>query len=88
MIPLICILFWSVRLFAHIIQRLKHHPEDTRYAHFRTLWGENFRWKSYTYIFLLQGLFIAIIALPFWILFHPEFRLSIAFFIGLFGWIL
>lgn len=58
------VIFWSVRLVSHIIVRLKKHAEDPRYAAFRISWGDDFWWKSYVYIFLLQWLFISIIALP------------------------
>ena len=58
------VILWSVRLVSHIIVRLRKHAEDPRYAAFRISWGDDFWWKSYVYIFLLQGLFIGIIALP------------------------
>lgn len=78
------VILWSVRLVSHIIVRLRKHSEDPRYAEFRISWGANFLWKSYVYIFLLQGLFISVIALP---LFFMTGEVTPQFIIGAILWI-
>ncbi len=86
-IPLIFVLVWSVRLVTHIIVRLTRHTEDSRYAAFRLSWWKYFYLKSYFYIFLLQGFFIAIISLPLLFLFTKHISLSPQFIIGALLWI-
>ena len=86
-IPLIFVLVWSVRLVTHIIVRLTRHIEDSRYAAFRLSWWKYFYLKSYFYIFLLQGFFIAIISLPLLFLFTKYISLSPPFIIGALLWI-
>lgn len=82
--PLLFVILWSVRLVSHIIVRLRKHDEDPRYAAFRISWGDDFPWKSYVYIFLLQGLFIGIIALP---LFFMTGEITAQYVIGAILWI-
>jgi len=47
---------WGTRLFLHIGTRLVRGKEDRRYAVYRKKWGNNFWQKTYTNIFLVQGL--------------------------------
>lgn len=58
------ITLWGCRLFWHILQRSKPNKEDFRYANFRKAWG---RWlipRAFFQIYMLQGLFMFLIALP------------------------
>ncbi len=59
---------WGVRLAAHLLLRkLKNPGEDWRYARWRKAWGKNVLFRSYFQVFLLQGTFMWIIALPLWL---------------------
>ncbi|QQS30343.1 MAG: DUF1295 domain-containing protein [Sphingobacteriales bacterium] len=61
----ICITVWAVRLSGHIFQRnLAKTEEDFRYAAWRKEWGKNWLKRTYFQVFLLQGFFMLIIALP------------------------
>ncbi|MCU0244363.1 MAG: DUF1295 domain-containing protein [Acidobacteria bacterium] len=55
---------WGLRLASHIFQRNWDKGEDPRYAAWRAKWGRTFLWRSYLQVFLLQGLFMLVIALP------------------------
>lgn len=54
---------WGTRLAWHIYQRSIGKPEDFRYYQWRMEW-KNFYLRSFLQVFLLQGLFLFIIALP------------------------
>ncbi len=60
----VLVLFWGVRLAAHIFMRNKGKKEDFRYAAWRAQWGKAWVIKSYLYVFLLQGFFMLLVALP------------------------
>jgi len=55
---------WGLRLFYHILRRNLGRPEDFRYANFRKEWGRWHDLRAFFQIFLLQGLFMAIISAP------------------------
>jgi len=55
---------WGLRLSFHIFRRNRNKGEDPRYAAWRAKWGRAFVWRSYFQVFLLQGLFMLVIALP------------------------
>lgn len=55
---------WGLRLSLHIFRRNRAKGEDPRYAAWRTKWGRTFVWRSYLQVFMLQGLFLLIIACP------------------------
>lgn len=60
-----CIIIWGLRLSIHIsLRTFKKKEEDFRYRNWRLSWGKNFYWRSYLQVFLLQGFFQFIIALP------------------------
>jgi len=59
---LVCI--WALRLSLHIFLRNRGKTEDFRYRQWRQDWGSSFYWRSYLQVYLLQGLFLWIIALP------------------------
>jgi len=54
---------WGIRLSVHVFLRNRGRGEDFRYRHWRETW-KFFTIRSYFQIFLLQGLFIFIIASP------------------------
>lgn len=55
---------WGLRLAAHIFIRNRGRGEDFRYAKWRRDWGRWFVPRSFLQIFMLQGLFMLIIASP------------------------
>lgn len=55
---------WGLRLALHIALRKRGRGEDFRYAKWRQDWGRWFVLRSYFQIFMLQGVFLFIIALP------------------------
>lgn len=61
----VCITVWAVRLSGYIYQRnAVKKTEDFRYAAWRKDWGKNWVWRSYLQVFMLQGFFMLLIALP------------------------
>ena len=63
---LLCILIsiWGLRLAFHIYNRNKGKTEDYRYLAWRQEWGDWFYIRSYFQVYLLQGFFLFVIALP------------------------
>lgn len=57
-------LMWATRISVHLYMRNRGKPEDPRYAKWREQWGDTVVWRSYLQVFMLQGLFMLIIALP------------------------
>ena len=55
---------WGLRLAFHVGLRSRKRGEDPRYAEWRRRWGRSFVWRSYLQVFLLQGLFMLVIAWP------------------------
>lgn len=56
---------WGLRLAIHIGIRNAGRPdEDFRYKNWRQQWGKNWVLRSYLQVFLLQGFFMYLIALP------------------------
>jgi steroid 5-alpha reductase family enzyme len=60
----ILVSIWGIRLFIHIHKRHKGKEEDSRYLAWRKSWGKWFLLRSYLQIFILQGIFLFIIAIP------------------------
>lgn len=60
----ILVFIWGMRLAVHIFLKNKGQAEDFRYAAWRKQWGKNWRWRSFLQVFMLQGFFMIIIALP------------------------
>lgn len=58
------IFLWGMRLAVHILARKRKKGEDYRYAQWRAKWGRMFVLRSYIQVFLLQGLFMLVIAWP------------------------
>ncbi len=57
------ITLWGLRLALHIYLRSKGKPEDYRYAQWRSEWKHVYL-RSFLQVFMLQGLFLYIIAWP------------------------
>lgn len=63
-ILLLLVILWGVRLAWYIYSRNKGKGEDYRYAAWRKEWGSSVVLRSYIQVFLLQGVFMLIIASP------------------------
>lgn len=55
---------WGSRLAYHIFVRYRKKTEDYRYENWRKEWGTWWALRSYLQVFLLQGVFLAIIIYP------------------------
>jgi len=55
---------WGIRLMFHIYFRNQKRDEDFRYQALKRQWGENFNFKLFSEVFLLQGCILYIVALP------------------------
>ncbi len=55
---------WGVRLCVHILLRNAGRGEDFRYRAWRGAWGRWFYVRSYFQIYLLQGFFMFVVAMP------------------------
>lgn len=58
------VLVWGIRLAAHIHSRNRGRGEDKRYRKWREEWGKWFVLRSFLQVFMLQGLFLLLVALP------------------------
>ncbi len=56
--------FWGFRLSTYILMRSIGKPEDFRYANWRKQWGKFAVIRAFLQVFMLQGFFMLIIALP------------------------
>ncbi|MBX7242768.1 MAG: DUF1295 domain-containing protein [Bacteroidia bacterium] len=63
---IVCILvsIWGIRLSGYIHRRNKGAAEDFRYQEWRNAWGKSFYIRSYLQVYMLQGFFLFLIALP------------------------
>lgn len=55
---------WGLRLASYIFIRNWGRGEDFRYQAMRERWGNAVIWKSYVYVFLLQGFLLLVVSLP------------------------
>lgn len=55
---------WGLRLAWHIHARHRGKPEDFRYLAWRREWGKWFYARSYSQVYLLQGVLLFLVALP------------------------
>jgi steroid 5-alpha reductase family enzyme len=60
----ILVSIWGLRLAWHIQARHRGKPEDFRYMDWRREWGGWFYARSYAQVYLLQGAFLFLVALP------------------------
>jgi steroid 5-alpha reductase family enzyme len=79
---------WSLRLSIRIFRKNFGRPEDPRYAAWRTAWTKRGMWyfylRSYLQIYLLQGVIIVLVALPFIIsLSGPAIPLTLFAYLGI-----
>jgi steroid 5-alpha reductase family enzyme len=58
------VVVWGTRLSVHLYFRKRGKGEDFRYAQWRRSWGRWFVIRSYVQIFLLQAVFLMVIAGP------------------------
>lgn len=83
----ILVTLWGARLAYHIAKRNLKKPEDYRYQEWRNTW-KYFYVRSYLQIFLLQGLFLYIIALPVMAINSSDaYVVSPLFTLGIFVWL-
>lgn len=81
------VLIWGMRLAIHIALRNRGKGEDYRYAKWRHDWGSRFVLRSYFQIFMLQGVFLFIIALPIMLVnFSIREDLTVIDFLGIGVW--
>lgn len=86
----ICVLIWGLRLSIHILLKNFGQPEDWRYINFRKLWSKHKipHWVGALFqVFLLQGFFMLIIALPVIHTNRTNIQLNPFTFIGLAIWL-
>lgn len=61
---LILVMIWGLRLTIHLARRNLGKGEDFRYQNWRREHGENWWWRSYLQVYLLQGVLLWIVSLP------------------------
>ena len=83
------ITIWGLRLFYHIIKRNIGKPEDFRYANWRKEWGKLVIPRAFLQVYMLQGVFMFVVALPIILLNNePYSKLTIFGVIGIIVWII
>jgi steroid 5-alpha reductase family enzyme len=84
----VLVVLWGIRLSTHIFIRNHGKPEDFRYANWRKEWGKYVVIRSFLQVFMLQGFFMFIIALPIMMVKISEpSSLQLMDFIGLAVWL-
>jgi steroid 5-alpha reductase family enzyme len=84
----ILVTIWGLRLAVHIQSRHRGQSEDFRYKAWRDDWGKWFFVRSYLQIFMLQAMFLFMIAIPVvWVNLYPQ-PFGLFDFIGLSIWII
>lgn len=83
------VIFWGIRLAVHVFLRNKNKGEDFRYKKWRENWGKLWILKSYINVFLIQGFFMFLIALPiiFTGLFDDKTSLGVLDYLGILVWL-
>lgn len=65
LIVFILVSVWGLRLFTYILQKFrKEKVENARYYKWRADWGDRWILYSYLKVFLLQGFFLILVAMP------------------------
>jgi steroid 5-alpha reductase family enzyme len=86
-----CITIWGIRLALRIHTKNKNKGEDFRYKAWRTRWMKYgsiyFYVRSYIQIFLLQGVVVSIVLLPFTLTLENNFPLVALSFLGIIVWL-
>ncbi|UPT66537.1 MAG: DUF1295 domain-containing protein [Sphingobacteriales bacterium JAD_PAG50586_3] len=77
---LICLLtlIWGLRLSLFLFIRNVGKPEDFRYAQWRKEWGKWVLPRSFFQVYMLQGVFILIIALPIFLVYTNTYHYLVA----------
>jgi steroid 5-alpha reductase family enzyme len=79
---------WGIRLALHIYFRSQGKAEDFRYAQMRKHWGNQASLKSFTHVFMFQGLVLFMIAYPIIMVnVYAKAGVTILDLIGVFIWI-
>lgn len=80
---------WGLRLFFHIFKRNHKKAEDFRYAKWREEWGKWVVPRAFLQVYMLQGLFMWIIALPAILLLNAvhDVNSSVLWAVGLIVWL-
>lgn len=60
----VLVFVWGTRLAWHVWARNRGKPEDFRYAQWRAAWKRAFYVRAYLQVFVLQGVFMLLIAAP------------------------
>ena len=83
------IALWAIRLCWYIGTRNKGKQEDFRYAQWRKEWDKHFYWRTYLQVFVLQGIFLLIIAAPIFISFANTSSISFnwVIYLGIITWL-
>lgn len=86
----ILISIWGLRLFYHIMKRNLGKGEDFRYANWRKEWGKWVIPRAFFQVYMLQGVFMFIVALPVILINTRETPGSISLFslVGLLIWLI
>lgn len=80
---------WGLRLAAYIFSRHRNVGEDYRYAQWRKEWGKWVVPRAFFQVFMLQGVFMYIIALPIMVgMGAKEVELGWAQYIGMALWLI
>ncbi|QJD82211.1 DUF1295 domain-containing protein [Cohnella herbarum] len=64
LVMLLLVTIWGLRLAIHLWIRAIGRGEDFRYANFRKAWGKNARMIAFFRVFMMQGLFMILLAYP------------------------
>ena len=85
----VLITIWGLRLFYHIIKRNLGKKEDFRYANWRKEWGKLVIPRAFLQVYMLQGVFMFIVALPIILLNNEPFsKLTLIGVVGIIIWII
>lgn len=71
------VIIWGIRLALHIGIRNSQKVEDFRYANWRKEWGNAFLLRSFLQVYLLQGIFMFIIASPLYLVAEKGHNLNL-----------
>ncbi len=85
------VFIWGLRLSFHILLKNWNQPEDWRYVNFRKLWTKKNipQWLgAFLQVFMLQGFFMYLIALP--IIHSNQYYTPISYltYVGIFLWVM
>ncbi|NDL68382.1 DUF1295 domain-containing protein [Anaerotalea alkaliphila] len=64
------VLLWGLRLTFHLFRRNWSAPEDYRYVAMRKGWGDHPHLNAFFRVYLLQGIFLYLVAQPIMAVFH------------------